>query len=462
MANWSPDLDLSERPLYLALANAIAAAVERQELLPGARLPTHRALAQRLGISIHTVSSAYAEAERRGLLLAETGRGTFVQMRAGDTEARFIMDRRLDDLVDLSTNRPVAGPIHAERIRATLAALAADADHQFLLACRPIAGLDAHRAAGAEWVARRGVRVPPDQVLVCNGAAHGLAVAFATLARPGDVVATEAVVDHGVIALAGTLNLRLRGLAVDAQGIVPDAFEEACRGEPVAVLCATPCLNNPTVAMMGETRRRQIAEIARRHGVAIVEDDVYGALVPDAPPALSAFAPERGYYVTSHTKTLVSGLRTGYLAAPAKAVPRLATRLRATSWMATPLVSEIATRWIADGTAEHLLQWQRERLSARHQLVARYLAGHEYASHPNGLHVWLTLPAPWRATAFVQEARLENVAVTPSEPFVVGRQPEPHSIRLSIGGPRSEAQLERGLATLAELLGRNPEPAFDL
>ena len=461
MSNWTPRLDPGDAPLYVAIANQIAAAIEDGALAGGARLPTHRDLARRLGISIHTVSQAYAEAERRDLVIGETGRGTFVRARLGEREASFIMDRRRDDVIDLSTNRPVYEELHADRVRATLGEIAQARDVSPMLVCRPIAGMDRHRAAGAAWLRRRRIEVGPERVLITNGAMHGLQVALSTLTRPGDLVLTEALTDHGTIGLTQMLHFRLQGLALDAEGILPDAFATACASGEAKVLCTTPCLANPTVALMSAARRREIAAIARRYEVAVVENDVYGMLPADGPPPLWTFLPEQTYYVTSLTKCLVSGLRTGYLVAPARATPTLVRRIRVSSWMATPLVAEIASRWIAEGIADELVGWQRSELALRHRIADRLLAGLDYHHHPHSLHLWLTLPARWRGEAFVSEARLrDNVAITPAEPFVVGGDGAPHSVRLSLSAAATRSQMERGLRTLADILHLEAEPFY--
>ena len=461
MTSWAPSTDRLEGPLYLAIAEQIGQAIGRGELTAGSRLPTQRELAGRLGVSTQTVSQAYAEAERRGLVIGQIGRGTFVRFGLNEaSEGHFIMDRRSESLIDLSINRPLYDHIHTERIRATLIELGERGDVSAMLVCRPIAGLDQHRQAGAQWLRRRDIDVPPERVLVCNGAAHGLTVTLATLTRPGDVVATEALVDHGIIGLAGVLHVRLLGLAIDEQGVVPEAFEAACASGEVRVLCATPCLSNPTVSLMGDERRRQIAAIARRFGVAIVENDVYGLLVPDAPPPLWSYLPEHSYYVTSFTKIAVSGLRTGYLVAPAPSISRLRRSLRSTSWMATPLVAELASRWIHDGTADELLAWQRQQLALRHQILDEVLGEFAYASHRHSLHVWLPLPEAWRGEAFVSEARLKNVAITPAEPFAIDRHAIPHAIRISVGATRTPDRWRHGLEIVADLLRRDPEPFY--
>ena len=461
MSSWQPDLHGADGPIYRAIAVDLGQAIADGRLPPGTRLPTQRDLAVRLGVSVQTVSQAYAEAERQGLVVGRVGRGTFVADRRSDLEPRFIMDGRNEGVIDLSINRPVYGERHAERLRAELAAFGSDERViDAMLLCRPIAGLPGHREAGAAWVARRGLAIPPERILITNGAAHGLLVALAGVAEAGDLVVSEALTDHGIISAASLLGLRLEGLPIDDEGIVPEAFDAACRRERVAALCTTPSLTNPTVTLMSDQRRRAIAEVARHHGVWVIEDDVYGDLLADGPPALAVHLQELTCYVTSFTKTVVSGLRTGDLVAPAPSLPRLVRRIRTTSWMATPLLAALASRWIETGTAAELVDWQRDALRVRQRVVREALAGFEFRQHPTALHAWLDLPPPWRPEAFVAEARLKNVAITPAQPFLPEGAPVPPGIRISVGAARSVAELRAGLAVLVDLLERQPEPFY--
>lgn len=141
-------------------------------------------------------------------------------------------------------------------------------------------------------------------------------------------------------------------------------------------------------------------------------------------------------------------------------MPRLETRLRASSWMATPLVAEIAARWIEDGTAKELVDWQRSELKERLEILNRHLAGHRYQAQPSTPHVFLDLPSSWRPANFATHARFERVAVTPAEPFVVGDFPEPQAIRITLGAAVSRRQLDVGLKHLVALLSQEPEPTY--
>src|SRR3546814_7192433 len=131
------------------------------------------------------------------------------------------------------------------------------------------------------------------------------------------------------------------GLDIDEFGIRPDHFEDICANERVSALVCIPNLHNPTCAIMPEKRRRSIARIAERYGVYVIEDDVYGPLLEKRPPPISSFLPDLGFYCTSFTKSVMAGLRTGYLSTPTRFALRVNGILRVNSWMATPLLAEV-------------------------------------------------------------------------------------------------------------------------
>jgi DNA-binding transcriptional MocR family regulator len=453
MTMWVPRLDDRPGPRYRAIADSLSDDIAAGHLPPGARLPTHRWLADRLGVTVGTVTRAYLEAARRGLLSGEVGRGTFVRA-AGPDEAETD-----GAMVDLSHNHPPIphlGPL-ADVLQRTLATLATRGDLASLLGYPADGGRLAHREAGAEWIGRAGLRAPPESVLVCAGSQHALTTVLATLLQPGDVLLAETVTYPGLKALANLLHVRLEGLPLDRDGLRPDALEDACRTTGARALYIVPTIQNPTCGVMPQRRREEIAEVARAQGIAIIEDDIHALLAPQRPLPLAAAAPERTYYLTSVSKTLAPGLRVGYILAPPGQAARLAAGVRATTWGAAPLTAEVATSWIRDGTADALLAARRAEAAARQELAAQVLAGATYDAHPVGYHLWLHLPEPWRSESFAAQAARRGVSVTPAEAFVVGRGAAPHAVRLCLGPPRSREALGRGLRLVAETLGGPPD-----
>jgi DNA-binding transcriptional MocR family regulator len=239
---------------------------------------------------------------------------------------------------------------------------------------------------------------------------------------------------------------------MDAEGLRVDALAEAMASSGAKFLYCMPTIHNPTGGVLSETRRRAIAELARAHDVAIIEDDVHRFLVPDAPPPIAHFAPERTYHIAGTSKAIAGGLRVAFVTAPRTAVERLERSIWATTWMAAPLTTEIAVTWIEDGTADRIAAEQRREARARQDLARGILGEVAAGAHPDALHLWLALPDPWRGESFAQAALQRGVAIAPAELFAVGRAPVPPAVRIGLGAARDRDQLARALRILTATL----------
>lgn len=459
MTIWPPDPALLKRPVYRSLAQAIIEAIARGALKPGDQLPTHRDLAGTLGISVQTVTRAYDELIRADVVTGQVGRGTFVKDATGDTGSPPW--HRIDSgeqVIDCSMLTPVVGALHEQAFSRTLTRLASALPPEVVFSFRPRQTVRGHVEHAVEWLKLCGVEVDPDLVITTNGATPAMTIALMTAAAPGEVVVTDELSHHTLRALTRYLGLGLRGLPCDARGVRPEAFEHACKMQKVRVYYAMPAANNPLARMMDAERRAELVAIARAHDVRIIENDAWGPLEPDRPPPLAALAPERTLYFTSLTKCLMPGLRLGWLVVPEDMVTAAFGRHLVTNWMATALMAEVASAWIIDGTARHLLEWQREMLARRNTIAAHYLADLPHHAAPHGLHVWLPLGGGWDEAAFVNSARLRGVAVAAGSAFETGGAHGP-GVRICLGGP-SESGLAEGLTIIARLARNPPEPDF--
>jgi len=459
MTTWQPDLSSHSGPRYVAIANALADDISAGAFTAGDRLPTHRDLAWRLGVTVGTVSRAYAEAERRGLVSGEVGRGTYVRNIAPMVTQAMAAPATDDSFIDMTLNFPPAGS-EAAAIGPTLQAMAADPATAGLLRYHPNAGLAEHRAAGADWLARCGVEVNAERVVVTAGAQHGVTVVLASLTRPGDRILTEGVTYPGLQLAARLLGLHLDPLPLDQHGVRPDALEAACRRGTYRALYCIPTLQNPTTVTMPVERREAIVDIAHRHALPILEDDIFRRLAPAPPPPLCTLAPDLVYYITGLSKTAAPGLRVGFVAAPAIAIDRLASAIRTTCWIAPPIAVEIACRWIRDGAAERILDDLRRESAWRRNRVLKALDRWDVDCAPGALHAWLHLPEPWRSTDFTAEAKRRGLGITPAEAFSVGRRAPAHAIRACFGPLPSRAALDKALTILTEMLEDRPLQAF--
>lgn len=443
------------RVRYPAIVKALAEAIEKGKLRAGDRLPAQRDLAHQLDVAVGTVTRAYVELEKRGLVSCEVGRGTFVS-RFRDTDPRPNARAAAPDAIDFMINRPPSDGCR-QQFATILGALARRRDLAELLGHYPSAGLSRHRTAGAAWIGRTGWLVAPQQIVVCNGVQHGLSVVFAALSNPGDLVLTEELNYPGIKLLESTYHVRLQGLTMDEHGLSPEVLEEICQRERPRFLLVTPTVQNPTSTVMPPARRREIAAIAARHGIIVIEDDIYGLMPPTPVAPLSSLLPERSFYITGSSKCIGAGIRVGYIVAPEASVADIATAVQATTWMPTPLMAEILTTWIEDGTADKIVEWHRQEAAARQGLAARILKGCAFEGHAVGYHIWLHLPEPWRHEEFIAEARTAGVLIPSSDAFVIGRGVVPHAVRVSLGGPNERVQVEHGLAVLADVLAKGPQ-----
>ncbi|MCW3475667.1 aminotransferase-like domain-containing protein [Limobrevibacterium gyesilva] len=449
MQFWQPEIDPTQGPLYLAIADAIGQDIARGALKPGDRLPPQRRLAEGLRVDLTTVTRAYAEARRRGLLDATVGRGTYV--RADPPPPTAGAERAV---VDLSMNLPPQPPEPSLRalLQDGIAGLLRHADMATLMAYQSGAGTSQDREAAAAWLRPVMGETDPGRILVCAGAQSALTALLTLLARPGDTILTEPLTYPGLRAMAAHLGIRLLGVAVDAEGLLPDAVARACReAQPKALYCI-PTIQNPTTATMPPQRRQALAEVALRHGIIIIEDDAYGLLPTVPSPAIATMAPDVTYYIGTLSKCLSPGLRTAFVAASGPAQARcLAAAVRATSLMAAPVMTSLVTAWIRDGSAEAFRGAIRQEMTARQQIAREMLPASSLNAHPEGLHAWLTLPPHWNRIDFSAHARMQGLALVPSDAFVVGPE-APNSVRICLGAAESRAALRTALQSVADAM----------
>ncbi|MBT3991307.1 MAG: PLP-dependent aminotransferase family protein [Rhodospirillaceae bacterium] len=464
MTMWLPEIEDRHGPRYIAISDALADDIQAGNVTAGDRLPTHRELAYQLGVTVGTVSRAYAEAERRGLTYGEVGRGTYVQGGSGPTSnetAFFRTENTEGNKIDFGLNMPAAGE-RASVLSETLQDIARSPHLDDYLAYQTEGGLFSHRTAIANWLEQYGLVNNPEQIVISNGAQHALTVVLMAMTSPGDLVAAENYTYPAIQGLTQQLGLKIAGLEIDELGIIPGAFERLCQTRPPKMLYCLPTLQNPTTAVMPEERRQEIAAIAQHYSVMIMDDDVYGYLVEDAPPPLSVFAPKNSFFISSASKFLAPGLRIGFIHSPAQHIDKIRSTLQLTTWMAAPLMAEVEKRWLEDGTADRFIKWHRAEAQFRQKQVSRILQDAEISTHPSSYHLWLKMPPQWRAENFVSRVAEKGVTILPSSTFAIGSASSVEAVRICLGSPASREEVEAGLTIIAETLDEAQPPSSNV
>lgn len=452
-APWMTAIAPNGGPRFLQIADALETALQNGVLKPGDRLPPQRQLALQLQVDLTTVTRAYDEARRRHLLEGRGARGTYVAA----PKVAFAA------VLDLSMNIPPPpdGVDFDDLLRQGLKQVLMRADNELLMTYHLGGGSLADRQAGAAWIAPMFGRVDPGHIVVCPGAQAAIAALILALTEPGDLILAEPTSYPGLRAAATQFGRRVMAVDADADGMTPAGMEQACRVHGARLVYLNPTLQNPTAATMPETRRTELAAIAQRCNVRIVEDDPYWLLATAPPPPIACFAPAHVCYIATLSKCLTPGLRIAFVLIPdPDERERFLAALRAFALMAAPLTSALATQWIHDGAAGRLLAGVRDEARRRHRLAQGVLAG-RYEGVGDGLHVWLELPAYWNPYQLARAAAREGLVVTPAQVFATGTE-SPNAIRIALGSIQDRTRLQAGLQRLSRLLARKPDSLDDV
>ena len=456
---WTPDLPADGGPKYQALARALREAIGAGSLAEGAQLPTVRDLAWRIGVTPGTVSRAYQIATQDGLLQATVGRGTFVAAKAPRLAPMVPLfserqapdsgriDMRSPHLPDLGQSVTIAAALRrlSMKIGADWIDYPTQSEETTL------------RAAVCDWLCDRVLGAfGPDDVMLSHGGQNAVGLILSCALR-GDrpTVLTEDLSYPGFRYAARLLRADVVGVALDGEGILPDALEAACRRHGPQVLCLTPDAQNPTAARMSGQRRGDIVSIARRYNLQIIEDECYPAQLSDT-PTLRALAPERVWYMGSLSKTVSAALRFGYVICPTSMGEAARLAAQHSFFALSRAVSALALDLFTSGEAQRIRTRVALDYSERLQIVVNRLGAYDLRWQAGLPFVWLRLPNGWRASTFARMAEDAGVLLRSADQYAMSHGHAPNAVRLAVTGDISRDALEGGVNALARLLAHPP------
>tara|TARA_R110000851_G_scaffold333533_1_gene515189 strand:- start:20694 stop:22034 length:1341 start_codon:yes stop_codon:yes gene_type:complete len=438
-----------------SIVQLLATDIQSGKLPPGAALPTHRQLAARHGMAVASASKVYARLSSMGLVIGETGRGTFVRDRPMQREWDINDEARLNSATaDLSFNHPT-WPGQADLLRTMLRELAASGDLAALMHQQPPGGRRHERAMVADFLAaERRIQAKAEQVFLVNGAQQGLDIAIRTLLSPHDCVAADALTYPGFKMAADLHGLALKPISCQANGPNLDALEALCRRERIRAIYAMPTLHNPLGWVLTTQARQHLVDIARRHNCMLIEDASYAFLAGKSPPPLATLAPERTIYVSSLSKSLASGLRFGFVVVPDACTKQFKSVIRATCWSAPSIITAMATRWMASGAVAKHEKHMRADARQRQAVARKVLGNMALTAHPSALFLWLPLPEDLRADRIATALAGEGIAVSKAEAYAITPH-VPHALRIGLSSVPL-AQLEPTLLRLRQTIEQFP------
>jgi DNA-binding transcriptional MocR family regulator len=438
---------------YIRLVDELAAAIAAGRLKPGDRLLPQRAFAYEKGIATSTANRVYVELLRRGLVVGEVGRGTFVAGSSLSSGSNRGEPR--DGRIDLEFNFPTVSTQFELIARSLKGLQRADAVSTSM---GPVTRgrLESARLVAAEFMKTALWQPHPDGFVLTGCGRQSIAAAISALVPVGGRLGVEAITYATIKNIAARLGVTVVPIAIDREGIRPDAVAKTHRGSALSALYLQPVLHNPIGHSMSAARREEIAKVTARLGLFIIEDLVYGFLSDEPPLAVSAV--DRCLVVDSLSKRIAPGVAVGFLHVPASLQERVATTVRAGAWSASSLALDVGIRLMGDGTAAEITRLKRTDARKRQAIVAKCLSGFEVVADPRSYHVWLQLPAGWRSEAFAAAAARYGISLTPSNAFTIAPGHAPNAVRLALGLPTHE-QLRAAGDRLAQLLATDPDQA---
>jgi len=431
---------------YVKLADAIAAEIAGGRLKPGDRLPPQRDFAYERKIAVSTASRVYSELLRRGLVVGEVGRGTFISGDARRGVAAPSEPRGIR--IDLEFNYPML-PHQTALIAKSLDGLEKPAALDVALRQATSVGTPAVRSVAAAYLAQGGWAPAPEQLVFTGNGRQSIAAALAAVVPTGGRCGVEALTYPFIKGVAARLGISLVPLAMDEGGVRPDAVQKAHREAHLSALYIQPVIQNPLGMTMTPARRSDLLRVVEKLDLPIIEDNVYAFL--DEVPPLAALAPDRCIVIDSLSKKVAPGLALGFIVPPPRLRESVMASVRSGGWTASGFAFAAAQRMMGDGTVAELARLKRLDARARQKLAEERLAGFEIQANQKSYHLWLTLPAHWRSQTFVAAAARRDIALTPSTTFAVTPGHAPNAVRLALADPTLD-QLDTGLRTLAGML----------
>ncbi|MCC3861918.1 PLP-dependent aminotransferase family protein [Pseudemcibacter aquimaris] len=434
---------------YAQIADQIIEKIVKGDLPVGTRLPSQRLFAYEHGIANSTASRVYEELGRRGFVIGEVGRGTYVTNRFTpidaslqepstaelDLEIVFRLGSSAKEKISASTSRFFKKGIDTLDIAPP--SVKADQNTSKIL-------LDIMMAEDQY--------LQEGSLLLAGSGKEAIAASLSALAPRGGRIGVEALTYPFVIATARLLGIDLVSLPMDQEGIIPDALDhEAAKGLDGIYL--QPTLQNPLVLTMTNARRKEIANLLQKNDLIAIEDRVYDFLKPTKPIAF--YAPDHVIQINSLSKCFMPGLTIGLILAPSQLEENISISLKAGGWMAPKLSVALAKHWIEESVVYSVANEKREEAKQMYKIAKKELAGLNFQGDPFALHGWLELPSYWRAESFVTECAKLGIAIASGSVFAVSSGVSPKGVRIAFSAPNLQTW-KFAMRELSKLIKKSP------
>lgn len=441
---WKPDKSKLQSPLYLYIARQMEQDILSGVLTPDTKLPPQRELADYLDVSLNTITRAYTECEKRGLIHAVTGRGTFVK---GNVNVRkSIMETGAESaIIDLGMTAPPY--TDADGIADVIRKVTYQNSFlNFFKYDYPL-GTKYQNDAARKWLAEFEINAT-DNVLITAGSQNALTLILTSLFEAGDKIAVDQYTYPNFISLANMLHINLVPVAGDSEGMLPSELAKAINTNNIKGIYLSPTCSNPQAVFMPEKRRSEMADIIKERGLILIEDECYAFLYPEKVQPLFNLVENNCIYLTELNKSVGPCVRVGYICYD----PKFKSRLEAANYncnlIVAPLNAEIAAYIVHNNLYRNTVKQQRLRAEKRSFIFRKYFG---YATE-HSYYQWLELPPGISSTMFESLALKYGIRVYGSERFLTGDAGGKYYLRVSTIAANTDSRLEIALATIKKII----------
>jgi 2-aminoadipate transaminase len=484
----------SAKPLYLQVKEGIESMIHDGHFPPGTRLPSTRELSSSLGVNRNTVIAAYQELEVAGLVSSHVGRGTSVRHHlpgsaiapgAAARGAKRVEPLHLEAVLSnawrnsyqhLSAGAEQAGEAADDPETISFAAHYPDSS---LFPREEFAGClqSAMRKYGTDlltsgsprgfqplleylpiFLARRGIRCSPSEIMIVNGIQQGLSIVGRLFLDPGDTVIMENLTYPGALGAFRSLQATCIGIPVDEEGMRVDLVESVLSRRKAKLLYTIPTYHNPTGTVLPPDRRRRLDELGREHGVLVIEDDYVHELAFDGREVLPLKARDAGggmIYMGSFSEILCPGIRLSWIVAAPPVIERLLPIKQYADLYTNRILQGALLEFCERGLLEKHLKnklsvYGRRRDALAESMKAFFPGEVKWRKPRGGLFQWVDLPKEIDALALLAKTRRMGVAFAPDRMFSV-EEWQRGGLRLGFAGV-DEERIARGTRVLGDAL----------
>ncbi|WPZ35794.1 PLP-dependent aminotransferase family protein [Thalassobaculum sp. OXR-137] len=419
-----------------AVMSAIRSRIAARTLLPGARLPSIRAQAKTMKVSVSTVVEAYERLAAEGVIRSRPGAGFYVcgpvaplalaeigPKRNREVDPLWISRQSLD--ADERTLKPGCGWLPSswmpqEAMRRAVRTSARGAAATLSDYGTPL-GLPALRQVLVRRMAALGIAATPDRVLLTDSGTQAIDLICRFLLEPGDTVLVDDPCYFNFHALLKAHRARVVGVPYTPVGPDAAAFSAALETHRPRLYITNSAIHNPTGATLSPATAHQVLTLAERAGLVIVEDDIFADFELTPAPRLAAFdGLNRVLHIGSFSKTLSASMRCGFIAGRADWIDSLCDLRIATSFAGSRLAAETVLSALTDGGYRRHMDAVRLRLAAAMDTTIDQLAAlgmTPWIRPQAGMFVWMRLPDGADSAAVARHCLADGVVLAPGSAF---------------------------------------------